>query len=91
MGLPVGIVNSIAATCNLSVEEVGMEREEFEGRARAIERSIKTWRPVAVSPEQAEDSIKVMDAFVTHEMWRHVSRRSVLSRRPLLSLIPCLQ
>lgn len=73
MGLPVGIILCIAATCNLAVEATNMPREVFLSKARAIEKSIKTWRPIAVTPEQAEDSIRVMDAFVTHEMWRHVS------------------
>ena len=77
MGLPVGIVIAMAGTCNLAMDEGTMEKDIFERKAREIEKSIKEWRPVPITPEQAEDSIRVMDAFVTHEMWRHVSSPSV--------------
>lgn len=84
LGMPVGIVLSMAATCNLAVDEGTMDKETFLRQAREIERSIKEWRPVPISPEQAEDSIRVMDAFVTHEMWRHVSSKFGHERRTRL-------
>lgn len=74
-GVPTGLVLCIAATCNLAIEEERMEKTEFRRRGEEIERRIKGWKPVVITPEKlaGEEGIKVLDDFATHEMWRYVS------------------
>ncbi|ORY80656.1 hypothetical protein BCR35DRAFT_325128 [Leucosporidium creatinivorum] len=74
-GVPTGLILCIAATCNLAMEEEGMEENEWRRRGEEIERCIKGWKPVVITPERlaGEEGIKVLDDFATHEMWRYAA------------------
>lgn len=78
LGLPVGLLLCIAATSNLSAEAGAFPDEIVAVKAQAIEKAIRDWRPLAPDAAALVDSTAYIDELSTAEMWRHVSRLSLL-------------
>lgn len=61
IGLPVGLLLCLAATCNLSAEMAGLSPEVIKTKAAVIEKAIKDWRPLTPDAAALADSTAYID------------------------------